>query len=78
MNTLREQDFEWFETHNQELYKRYPNKELLIHNKEVVEVFDNDMDAYKVGVDLFGLGNFIIQNSNMELETATFHSRISF
>jgi hypothetical protein len=73
-----ESDYQRFEQHNQELYQRFPNKELLIHDKQVIEVFDNDMDAYNAGVERFGLGNFIIQNSNMELETATFHSRVSF
>ena len=74
----REQDYLRFEQHNKELYQRFPNKELLIHDKKVIDAFDNDMDAYITGIKLFGLGNFIIQNSNMQLETATFHSRVTF
>ena len=37
---------------------RYPGRVVLMHDGEVVEIYNDSGDAYKIGCEKFGLGNF--------------------
>ena len=39
----------------------HPGKVVLLHNGELVDVFEDKTDAYKIGCERFGLGHFFLQ-----------------
>ena len=43
------------------LREEHTGRTVLLHDGEAVEIYDDSGDAYKVGVDKFGLGNFSLE-----------------
>lgn len=56
-----EVNFQYFLSHKKELMKKYAGKYLLIANKEVVSVSDDEFDLIRTGRKQFGGGNFCVQ-----------------
>ena len=79
MNSVHlEEEFKYFKSHQDKLVRRYDGKVLAIKGKEVVGVYETEMDAYTDGKEKFGLGSFLIQKclSGEEVYTHTLHSGI--
>ena len=78
---IQSDDFKWFVGNQGDLYKLYPNKYLLIMNKEVLATADNIADALEIASSK-GLepGTYIIQLCGEDewAYTQVFHSRVSF
>lgn len=49
-------------TYRNELEREHWGRSALMHAKELVEIFDDGIDAYHAGVERFGLGNFAIMH----------------
>ena len=45
-----------------EMEEKYMGRVVLMHDGEVVEVYNDSGDAYKIGCEKYGLGNFSLVN----------------
>lgn len=71
--TMIDKNFEWYQENYQDLYKKYPEKFLIIANEKVEGAFDTLDDAYVFGVKEIWLGNFLLQKCEDALKTLNFH-----
>ena len=79
MSILKE-EFEYYLAHQEELVKQYKGKFIVIKGKNVVGVFDTELDAYTNAVKKYELGTFLIQEcqEGKENYTQTFRTRVVF
>ena len=77
MSNLKE-EFQWYLANKADLISKYEGQFLVIKNKEVLGVFDSDMEAIRQTVLEHELGTFLVQecSSDPYSTSATFHSRI--
>ena len=61
MNDLLKKNLAAYETVREQLEAKHLGRTALIHQGEVVDIYNDSGDAYKVGCDNYGLGNFTIQ-----------------
>ena len=75
---MLEAEFRFFLSHQEDLFRKYPNKHLLIRGNGIVGVYSDHMKAYRRGRDRYGLGQFLIQHCLPgELgRSQTFHSQV--
>ena len=52
---------EGYEAVRRELEAEHMGRTALLHQGKVVGIYNDDGDAYKVGCDTYGLGNFTIE-----------------
>ena len=79
--TMLEKEFAYFRDHQQDLYSIYPDKYLLIKNKEVVGVADCIADALDLAEDKdLQPGTYLLQFCGKDewAYTQVFHSRVKF
>lgn len=75
------EDYAFFRANKQKFLEDYKDKFLLIHDKKLIEVFENQLDALKKALEVynFKLGTFLIQQCvTDEDEMMKFYSRVSF
>lgn len=60
----RKNDFNYFVSHYQELYKEYGHKFIAIRNKEILGSYDTELDAINDTSKTYPLGSFIVQECN--------------
>lgn len=77
-NNLLEKEFQYFLDHQNELVKEYGGKFIVIKNKEIIGVYDTEIDAFTETKKNHELGTFLIQQckSGAEVYTQSFHSRV--
>ncbi len=61
MNDLLRKNLAAYETVRKQLEAKHLGRTALLHQGEVVDIYNDSGDAYKVGCDNYGLGNFAIQ-----------------
>lgn len=61
-----------------ELFKKYPNKYIVIKNLSVIGSYSDFNIALKETVKKHKPGTFIIQHCTGNIESQTFHSRVVF
>ena len=78
--TKLEQELNYYIQHQDELVKKYEGKYLIIKDKQVVGVYDEEIDAYNDAKSKYEVGTFLIQPCmpGSESYTQTFHSRAVF
>lgn len=78
MNTDRlKADYQFFLQNKDDFYRKYPGKFLVIKNKVIIGVYDDEMAAYVESVKQNRPGTFIIQHSAPgSTEVQVFHSRV--
>lgn len=54
-------DLSFFIANQDELVEKYNGKILLIHNQEVFDAYESNLQAYQNGIEKYGEGNFSIQ-----------------
>lgn len=69
-------DYQYFLDNKKELVEKYGGMHIVISNCEAVMAFADENEAYRYGVEKYGLGNFIIQLCTENGYEATFHSRV--
>ena len=47
--------------HREELEREHPGRVALMHDGEVEAIYNDEQDAYQIGVEKHGLGNFSLQ-----------------
>ena len=78
---MLEKEFEYFKENHDELYRKYPNKYIVIRENNVVysaDTFEEALDkAISGGLEV---GNFLVQlcSEGDKDYTQTFHSRVIF
>lgn len=71
--TMIDKNFEWYQENYQDLYKKYPEKFLIIANEKVEGAFDILDEAYVFWAKEIWLGNFLLQKCENTLKTLNFH-----
>lgn len=73
-----EKEFEYFKANQAELFRKYPQKFLVIIEEEVKGAYDTRAEAYDAAVEEFEPGKFMIQQCLLGTDayTQNFHSRI--
>ena len=61
MSALLEKELDYFITNQEKLVKQHLGKILVLHNQEVVGVFDDNLTAYLDAKKRFEPGTFMIQ-----------------
>ncbi len=54
-------NFKYFQSRLSELKKLHPNEFALIHKKKIIEFFESENDAIKIGMKQYGEGRFSVQ-----------------
>ncbi len=77
---MLEKEFKYFKDHQEELVKKHEGKYLVIVGKEVVGVYDSEIDAYTEAKKRHKPGTFLIQLClpGESAYTQTFYSRVIF
>lgn len=74
-------DFQYFKSHHDEIFLKYPNKFVILKDCSVIMTGDSFEDAYTKAIDSgLEVGSFLVQECT-EGEgafTQTFHSRVVF
>jgi len=60
MNEVRA-NFKYFQSKFPELKKTHPNEFALLHKKKIIEFFESENDAIKIGMKDYGEGHFSVQ-----------------
>lgn len=70
-------DYDYFNEHKDELVKQYSDKFIVIKDKNIIGVYDDQVSAYTETTKDHALGTFLIQKcSNEPTETQVFRSRV--
>lgn len=73
-------EFKYYRDNQQELSQKHFGKFLIIKDQKVVDIFDDQFDAYESAKAKFGLGNFLLQYclpGDLNI-SRTFHSQVIF
>lgn len=75
-NDLLEQ-FNFYTDNLAKLFKKYPDKYIVIKKLEVIGSYEDFNTALRETVKTHKPGTFIIQHCTGKIETQTFHSRVT-
>jgi hypothetical protein len=77
---LLQKEFDYYIANQNELLKDYNGRFLVIIGEKVVGDYDTYEQALYTAQELYGIGNFLLQECTEgdEAYTATFHSRVRF
>ena len=75
-----EKEFKYYLEHQDEFVKKYNGKFIVIKNREVLGVFDSELEAIEKTAETHELGTFLVQKCEpgSESYTQTYHSRVAF
>ena len=76
---MLKQEFEYFLKHQKEFAEKYNGKYIVIKNKQVIGVFDSELEAVEETSKNEKMGTFLVQKCEPgdASYTQTFHSRVS-
>lgn len=60
----RLEDFDFFLEHYNELFEKYGRKFVVIKNKNILGVYDTEVDAINATSKTYPIGSFIVQECN--------------
>ena len=77
---MLQEQFNYYLDNQAEFVEKYDGKFLVIKDKSVVGVFDEEIEAYNNSVEKYELGTFLIQECRpgSESYTQTFRTRVIF
>lgn len=80
MESPLKQEFEYYLTNQAELVRQYEGKFVVIRDRKVVGVYDDQATAVAETSKKFELGTFLVQKveQGSGAYTQTFHSRVAF
>ncbi len=78
-HSLKE-EFKYYMANQSDLVSLYSEKYIVIKDKEVVGVYDSEIEAYQEAQKTNILGTFLIQfvSAGQENHTQTFYSQVAF
>ena len=71
-----DKEFKFYQENKEKFLAKYENKFIVIVEKEVVGVYDNQMEAINETRKDYALGTFLVQHVVKD-DSAFFHSRVS-
>lgn len=77
MSLSLQDELQYFKENQTELLKQYEGKILVIQNKQIVGIYDSELEAYNEAQKKFELGTFLIQKClpGVDSYTQTYYSR---
>ena len=63
-----EENFEFFLTHLDDLMQEHQGEFVLIHNKQFVDFYKTDEQAFNAGIKKYGLGMYSVQEITDRVE----------
>ncbi len=77
---MLEKEYQYYNTHEEELLKQYNGKFIAIVGEEVVGVFDTELAAYTDMKKKYPLGKFLLQHVLPKKDRIIhrYHSRVAF
>lgn len=60
----RQQDFDFFIAHYDEFFQKYGHKFIVIRLKEIIGIYDTEVDAVNETSKKYPIGTFIVQECN--------------
>jgi hypothetical protein len=80
MDSPLKREFDYYVANQADLVKQFNNKFVVIKNREVIGVFDNQATAIAETAKRHPLGTFLVQwvEPGTGAYTQTFHSRVEF
>lgn len=74
------QEFDYYLKHQDELVKKYDGKFIVIKDRSVIGVYDEELEAIEKTKEKHELGTFLVQKCEAGSEgyTQTYHSRAMF
>lgn len=80
MESPLRQEFDYYLANQAELVKKYDGKFVVIKNRAVIGVYDDQATAVSETIKAHELGTFLVQKvePGSEAHTQTFHSRVTF
>jgi hypothetical protein len=75
-----EQEFKYFLDNQDELVKKHGGRFVVIKDRSVIGVYDDEVEAIKATSQKHEMGTFLVQRCEPGAEgyTQTFHSRVAF
>jgi hypothetical protein len=76
---MLKQEFEYFLEHQKEFAEKYNGKFIVIKNRQVIGIYDSEIEAVEESCKKEQMGTFLIQKCEPgdASFTQTFHSRVS-
>ena len=73
-------EFKYYLEHQDELVKLYNGKYIVLKNKEVIGVYDSDLEALQITTKNHKFGTFLVQKCEPgdSSYSQTYHSRVAF
>lgn len=75
MNQLT-REFKYYLDHKDEIVKEHEGKYVVIKNKEIIGIYDDELDAINETRKMHELGTFLVHLAAAKEHTAIFHSRV--
>ena len=75
--TLLDQEFDYFIENQQDIFKKYGNKYVIIKDKQVAASFEDEITAIIESRNKFDKGTYIIQKSGPDSSVYSLNSHIS-
>lgn len=60
----RLEDFQYFIENYDEFFKQFGHKFVVIRNKDILGIYDSEVDAINATSDIYPIGSFIVQECN--------------
>lgn len=76
METELEKNLAAFKEVEASLSEEHAGKTVLLHDGAVIEIYNDSGDAYKIGVEKFGLGNFSLETVGVPVKSLGFASSV--
>jgi len=76
---MLKQEFEYFLEHQEEFAKKYNGKFIVIKNRQIIGIYNSEIEAVEESCKTEEMGTFLIQKCEPgdASFTQTFHSRVS-
>lgn len=80
MESPLKREFEYYLANQKALVRKHKGKFIVIKNREVIGVYDDQVTAVSETEKMHELGTFLVQKvePGNEAHTQTFHSRVAF
>lgn len=76
---MLEKEYSVFQEHKDDLFKKFPDKYVIIHNEDITGPFDTLETAIQDAQKKYQVGDFLVQKCSEENHLIErFHSRVKF
>lgn len=73
---ILDEELKTYEQKKEELLRNYKGKYVLIKGSELVDIFETEKDAVRIGIEKFGNGPFLVKKIEEQEQTQNFASNL--